>query len=174
MTETTNVETLLEDENLPKELREYAQRMKAKAEEQEQKAQEYQNALRDRELQEFLSEKGLPDEAKDLIGDQKPEEWYEKYGKLFGTSTASQGDESPPAGDESEASNQQPPAQPHQAPAALTPEQMAAMQGIVSQTPQGQSGQKSIDDQMTEAISGAKSVDDVYRLLANVPGVYQG
>jgi len=32
----------------------------------------------------FLKDKELPDEAKDLIGDQDPEEWYGTYSKLFG------------------------------------------------------------------------------------------
>lgn len=169
---------------LPKDLRDYAERQKKHAQEREEENQRLRTQLREREVSDFLRDKGLPADLKGLVGDGDPNEWYNQYGKYFGTGAAGQGQGDPTGGEPSAdagtpagepvqqgAGNGAPPTSPG---AALTPEQLQALAGITGQIPQGAPARSDADTQISEATAGAKSVDEFYELLKTVPGAVQG
>lgn len=69
----------------PAELRAAYDKMKAEATKLREQLSARDALERSRRVDQFLQEKNLPTEAKSLIGDADPEEWYTQYSKVFGT-----------------------------------------------------------------------------------------
>jgi len=186
---TVDFEAMLADPEvaakLPANLRDAYERQKAKAATEAEENAKLRKQLREREVSDFLRDKGLPADLKGLVGDGDVSEWYDQYGKFFGTGAAGQGQENP-TGDETPSGENEPAGQPPVTPgagnsappvspgAALTPEQLQALAGITGQVPQGAPGRGDADAQIAEATTGAKSVDEFYERLKAVPGAVQG
>lgn len=125
----------------PKALREYAKSQAQRAKELEEKYAKLEKQQRDSSLKQFVKDKGLDETAAELIGDQNPEEWFEKYGSLLAKAESNAGEENNTDGE----NTGQPKGQ-----AALTPEQIAQMQ----QTQDVQPGQ--YQPQMSDAETTSK------------------
>jgi hypothetical protein len=68
----------------PAQLREAYEKMKAERDElRQQRERDVAKAKADA-VDQFVKDKNLPSEAKALIGDQDPANWYEQYTKIFG------------------------------------------------------------------------------------------
>lgn len=189
--QSIDFEALLADPDvaakLPKDLREFAERQAAKAKSVEEENAKLRAEVRAVKVNDFLASKGLPKELAGNVGDADPQEWYDQYGKYFAAQPAGQGETTPPgaesnAGDGggTPAAGGQPPAEgagngapPVSPGAALTPEQLQALAGIVGQVPQGAPGSAPVVDQLNEATKGATSVDDYLARLSTVPGALQ-
>lgn len=80
---------------LPKEFRDYAKRLKTQNKELQDKVAAFETAQRESKLDSFIKEKGLPEKAKALIGDNDPEQWYSEYGDVFATEKPPEDDGKP-------------------------------------------------------------------------------
>lgn len=112
------------DSQGPAKLREAYERQKAKAAELEKQIAEMQAERRQSTVKQFIAEKGLDEKVADLIGDKDPAEWFESYGALFGAAKPAEA----PAPEDSVP-------QTPTGTAALTPEQLAAIQAVNSVQP---------------------------------------
>jgi hypothetical protein len=82
-----------EESGGPKALREAFDKQKAENEALRKQLADRDAADRETQVDTFLKDKGLSDEARVLIGDQDPQKWYDDYTKVFGV-PASKPDES--------------------------------------------------------------------------------
>jgi hypothetical protein len=187
-------EALLSDpeamKQLPKELREYAERQSTAAKNAQEENAKLAKELRERKTADFLKDKGLSADLAGLVGDSDPNEWYATYGQHFAAQSAGEG-ETPPAGAETGGDAGAPadaaaaapgtPSTPlgQRLPSGMDADQAAnyaAVVGAVPSTPGShQPGSfEAVHDSITVATEGALSVEDYVRRLKTVPGAVQG
>jgi hypothetical protein len=184
-------EALLADpeasKNIPKGLREWAQRQAEAAKTEREGAEKLRAELRASTVNNFLRDKGLPADVAGMIPEgAEPSEWYEKYGKFIAGTPAGQAANEPPAGDEATGNAGAPPAAAPPAPptapgapAGMNADQLAAYQAIQGATPGAHAGpgpdsHQGVHDQITETTKGAQSLEEYVAKLKQIPGAVQG
>lgn len=150
----------------PPALREAYKAQKAENAELKERLDRIEQAGRDEKINKVVEATGLPpDEAKEMIGDADPDEWYSKFGKYIGggtTSTDTSGDGS--GGDDTTTAGGGTTQAGSGAPAGLTEEQKAALAQTTAVEP-GTSRVNTSGRPDFDSLDGATSQDEAYDQL---------